>query len=175
MRFLLIRHAKTKGNLEGRYIGVTDEDILENTALDRIYPNADVIVSSPLKRCVETAKLIYPERDIELCRDFRETDFGEFENRSYDELKNDKRYIKWISGAAPPPCGETRAEFEKRCVSAYERIIFEHRGMNIACIVHGGTVMAVMRHIFGGDFYDYRAENLGGYEIITSPLSYTVL
>ena len=47
----LIRHGITKGNLEGRYIGTTDEPLYDNK-IQKAYPDADLVVSSPLKRCV---------------------------------------------------------------------------------------------------------------------------
>ena len=60
MKIILIRHAKTDGNKKGRYIGVTDELLAHDTRIEKTYPKADAVVSSPLMRCVQTAKLIYP-------------------------------------------------------------------------------------------------------------------
>ena len=87
----LIRHAYTKGNLEGRYIGHTDESLCKegidqlNTMLkDYDYPAADVVFSSTLKRCIETAKMIYPDKTPIEMRGFDECDFGEFENLTAD-------------------------------------------------------------------------------------------
>ena len=61
----LIRHGATPGNLEGRYIGRTDESLSE-TGRDEIlqheYPSVDIVFSSPMRRCRETASLIYPEK-----------------------------------------------------------------------------------------------------------------
>ena len=63
----LIRHALTQGNIEGRYIGQTDEELcqeglqqLEVMKRDYNYPPTDVVFSSGLKRCVQTAKILYP-------------------------------------------------------------------------------------------------------------------
>ena len=36
----------------------------------------------------------------------------------------------------------------------------EQTGGNDACfVVHGGTIMAILSQIAGGDFYDYQVEN----------------
>ena len=66
----LIRHALTQGNLEGRYIGQTDEPLckegieqLEAMKNDYGYPYPDVVFTSSLKRCVETTKIIYPDKN----------------------------------------------------------------------------------------------------------------
>lgn len=175
MRLVLIRHAKTSGNLLRRYIGTTDEDILENTVITKQYPDAEIVIASPLKRCVQTAGLIYPGKDIELCRDFSETDFGAFENKSYEDLKTDEQYLKWLAsdGKLPFPKGESHEHFKNRCINAHEKIISGYEGKNLAYVVHGGTIMAVMQHIFGGEFYDYRVENLGGYVVTYNNSNHT--
>lgn len=164
MELILIRHGKTKGNKERRYIGRTDEPLDENIKINKLYPQAEKIISSPMKRCIMTAELIYPGRKIIECKKLIETDFGEFENKTYEELKNDKRYIEWIDSRGKKACpgGESRAEFSKRCIEAYKEII-EMDSKSIAVIAHGGTIMAIMEHIFGGDFYDYHVDNLEGY------------
>lgn len=164
MSIILIRHGATAGNLKGRYIGVTDEPILPGTAAERKYPAAHRIVCSPLKRCVMTAELIYPNREYELCPELAETDFGRFENKSYEDMKDDPEYIKWLvsGGTLPFPGGEPHEHFKARCISAFCRIM-SGGADDVAFIVHGGTIMAVMQHLFGGGFYDYQVPNLGGY------------
>lgn len=63
MRVVLIRHSKTAGNLKGRYIGTTDEPLCEEGIRlleGKTYPAAELVYVSPMKRCRETASLIYP-------------------------------------------------------------------------------------------------------------------
>ena len=71
-RIHLIRHGMTQGNMEGRYIGRTDIPLCERgrselRALKEQfeYPQVDMVVSSPLQRCTETAQILYPERYME--------------------------------------------------------------------------------------------------------------
>ena len=97
MRVVFIRHGKTKGNIERRYIGITDENLSTEGIfeLKRMkYPVVDRVISSPLKRCFQTAEIIYG-KTAEIYQDFRECDFGEFENKNYEELKNNKYYKDW--------------------------------------------------------------------------------
>lgn len=66
MRIYLIRHSMTKGNKEKRYIGTTDESLcLEGIQLleerKGMYPEVTYVYVSPMKRCVQTAEIIYPE------------------------------------------------------------------------------------------------------------------
>ncbi len=165
MKLVLIRHGKTYGNTLGRYIGRTDEPLWGQPEITKAYPSADVVVSSPMKRCVMTARLIYPDKEIKVCDDFRETDFGDFENKSYEDLKNDRRYQQWMEsgGAMPFPNGEAPEGFRKRCVKAHEKLISETDAEVMAYVIHGGTIMAVMHNIFGGGYYDYMVPNLGGF------------
>ena len=99
MKLIFIRHGKTAGNLERRYIGRTDEPLCDEgiaEILGKEYPDADIVVASPMKRCVQTAELIYPHKEIKLMPSLRETDFGDFEGLNYEQLCNDISYRSWI-------------------------------------------------------------------------------
>jgi alpha-ribazole phosphatase len=186
MRIYLIRHGKTEGNLNGRYIGTTDEPLCAegiNELKSRTYPKADIVFSSPLKRCLMTAEIIYPDikpSDINIIPDLREMDFGRFENKSYDELKNEPEYQSWLDsgGTKPFPNGERREEFSKRCCEAFEECIRgvedggivrvgdfgrdgDYGGDGVVFIVHGGTIMSIMEK-YGtpkGEFYKWQVKN----------------
>ena len=87
-----IRHGKTAGNLTNCYIGVTDEPLIiegEDEIRKRIYPEADIVFSSPLLRCIETAGLIYPNQKPVVIDELKETNFGRFEGKNYKDLSND--------------------------------------------------------------------------------------
>ncbi len=148
-----------------RYIGTTDEDISDTKCLARIYPPCDFLFSSPMRRCIQTASIIYPNREIKICPALRECDFGGFENKSFEDLKDSPDYREWFDsgGKLPFPGGETHADFKKRCVDGFYGAL---SGMKIgaaAFVIHGGSIMAVMQTLFGGNFYDYQTENGGGY------------
>ena len=129
MRLILIRHGQTRGNLERRYIGCrTDEPLCEAgvAALrTRTYPPAARVFASPMRRCLETAALIYPGVEPELVEDFRECDFGAFEGMNYAELNGRADYQAWIDsgGELPFPGGESRAAFAARCARACEALM----------------------------------------------------
>lgn len=90
----------TEENLDGKYIGQTDVPASEyglrqiKDIIDEYggYPEVDAVVSSPLKRCTETAKLIYPDREPMILNGLIEYDFGEFEGRTADEMKDDDAF-----------------------------------------------------------------------------------
>lgn len=167
MKIYLIRHGKTAGNLERRYIGVTDEQLCSEGTDElrgRQYPDCELVIASPMKRCVETARLIYPEKEIVFCDDLAECDFGDFDGRNYIELSGNADYQRWIDsgGVLAFPNGESPDDFKARCVRGFDEMVrcYSERG-SIAFVVHGGTIMAVMERYGepGRGFYDYQVGN----------------
>ena len=169
MELYFIRHGKTAGNLEKRYIGVTDEPLCGAGRLEletRRYPAARAVVASPLRRCLETASIIYPDKTPLLCRGLRECDFGAFEGKNYDDLNGAPVYQQWIDsgGKMAFPGGEDMAGFCARTASAFEELV-PSLADKTAFVVHGGTIMALLERyaLPQREFYDYRTENGGGY------------
>ena len=168
MELYFIRHGRTPGNKEKRYIGRTDESILPESAVELReraaggkYGHPEVLFVSPMKRCIETADIIYPGMEMHVIRDFRECDFGSFEGKNYKELCGNPDYQKWIDsgGTMPFPEGESMEEMAKRVMKGFYEAMDAANGRDAAFVVHGGTIMAVMSRIDGGDFYDYQVDN----------------
>lgn len=174
MRLYLIRHSLTAGNLERRYIGRTDEGLCKEgmeLLCSRTYPEAEAVFVSPMKRCVQTAELIYPEQTYVVVEELAECDFGKFENRNYEELSGMPEYQAWIDsgGTLPFPGGESREEFSGRCLGGFSRVMEMCRRRKIGCaalIVHGGTIMSIMERYAkpSGGYYDFQVGNGEGYE-----------
>lgn len=103
MKIYLIRHGKTPGNQLQRYIGITDEPVLEEDQ-ERLktqnYPNAEKLFVSPLLRCRQTAACIYPRQEQQVIQNLRECDFGRFENKNWKEMTGDAEYQAWEIGRA---------------------------------------------------------------------------
>ena len=168
MELYFIRHGRTPGNKEKRYIGRTDESILPESAADLRecaargkYGYPEVLFVSPMKRCIETADIIYPGMEMHIIRDFRECDFGSFEGKNYRELSGNPDYQKWIDsgGTMSFPEGESMEEMTNRVMKGFYKALDVANGRDAAFVVHGGTIMAVMSRIDGGDFYDYQVDN----------------
>lgn len=180
VEIVLLRHSITKGNLEGRYLGChTDEPLCEKgIALlkERSYPSVSGIYASPMKRCVETAERIWkvPREEIHLVDSLRECDFGDFENKNYQELNGDPDYQAWIDsgGTLPFPGGESMEQFKARCQAGFAKIVkeitnnaSEQMDVRVALVVHGGTIMAILeRYGFPKrSYFDYQVKNGCGY------------
>ena len=137
----LIRHGMTPGNEEHRYIGRTDEPL-----------------SQKGREQLHTLQI-------------REMDFGAFEGHNYEELKADVRYQAWIdsNGTLPFPQGESREQFQRRCVEGFCELLKEvwtreKLPASLALIVHGGTIMALLDAFAEGSYYDYQCANAKGYK-----------
>lgn len=175
MKLILIRHLPTPGNEKRQYIGRTDESLSEaavETFLcqHRTYPEAERILASPMKRCVETARLIYPGVQAEMEAELRECDFGEFEGKCYEQLKDEPAYREWLDsgGRTAFPGGESQEEFRERCVRGMKkqiRRLLKEEVHSAAFLVHGGTIMAVMEQLAEErkEFYCWQVKNGDGF------------
>lgn len=173
MKIDLIRHGATAGNLQKRYIGITDEalcgeGIADLKKLKPVLKQRSLLIVSPLKRCIQTAKILYPGQKIILCKDFRECDFGDFENHNYQELSSNPYYQHWIdsNGTACFPNGESPEDFKNRTIQAFEKIVNHLKSdTSMTIIAHGGTVMAILEKfaVPVRNYYDYQIPNACGY------------
>lgn len=180
-KIYLIRHSMTQGNLQKRYIGFTDENLckegiqlLEERLTFGKYPECDRIFTSPRKRCIQTAEILYPGRKMTVIEELAECDFGMFENKNYEDLTGVPEYQQWISsgGTLPFPGGESREAFCKRSLTGFEKALgmCKETDENVAFIVHGGTIMSIMEKyaVPKGSYYDFQIGNGEGYELVLS-------
>lgn len=153
----ILRHGLTKGNLDGLYIGHTDVPLCDEGKAqllqmkkDMKYPNSVFVFSSPLKRCLETAKILYPKINPIVIDDLIEYNFGEFEGKSAAELhEKQPLFDSWLVGNedVAPPFGETNKDFAKRVCEAFVKIVdgVLKTGVDNACIItHGGVLTTIL-------------------------------
>lgn len=184
MKIILIRHGRTAGNLEGRYVGRTDEPLCEAgraALMGRTLPRAEKLFVSPLLRCRETAEILWPGQAQTAVSDLRECDFGDFEMKNYAELNGNAAYQAWIdsNGTLPFPGGESQAAFQARVCAAFEKVAGELLAgeadtenfsadtgkFSAAFAVHGGTIMAILSQ-FGvpkKGYFDWQVKNGEGF------------
>lgn len=173
MIIYLIRHGKTRGNLFGRYIGVTDESLVEEgkRELEGLsFPAPDILYVSSLKRTKETAGILFPGKNFRVRKGFDECNFGIFENKNYKELSDNREYQAWVDsgGTLPFPEGESREEFTERNVRTFCEAVDEllkERAKTAAFVIHGGTIMSVMGQFAFPEkpFYQWQVKNGQGF------------
>lgn len=175
---VLLRHGITEGNRKRLYYGSTDlhlipegiEEIRKRKEAG-IYPASEgyIMVTSALVRTSETLSEIYGETDRIADKRLNEVDFGEFEMKSYEDLKDDPRFIEWCDGdnwSNLCPGGESGQIMVDRASMAMEDYI----GKNCIIVCHGGIISSMMLKWFPDDekhmiFYDWTPRPCEGYKI----------
>lgn len=146
----LIRHGKTEANEKRLYCGSSDLSLSPagREELRRLHyeiKNARFITSG-MKRTEETLHILFGDVPHVQNPAFREVDFGSFEMHSYEELKDNLDYQRWLSGDNEenvPPRGESGREMRTRVLAAFAKI-----SNDTVLITHGGVIAAIMESLF---------------------------
>jgi broad specificity phosphatase PhoE len=165
---LLLRHAQSAWNAEGRWQGWADPPLSAEGELAAVAAAADPlldtvsgIVSSDLQRAWRTAHLLAADRawpDVETLRGLRERGAGHWTGLTRDEIS--ARWPDALTGSvADIPGGETPAAVTARALAVLHRIAERWHGHAVLAITHGALIRLVERHV-GGDPGPVR--NLGG-------------
>ncbi|MDE6595008.1 MAG: histidine phosphatase family protein [Oscillospiraceae bacterium] len=183
-RLSILRHGITDANENGIYIGKTDLPLSENgrEALQEKYetheyPKVQKVYTSPLERAVQSAEILFPDRELVIVDDLREMDFGVFENLSVDDLIELDSYKKWLKGGLdnPPPNGESLRNMMLRCYSALNLMILDMMKEGIThagAVTHSGILMNMMS-CFGLPKMkpmEFACDPGEGYEILVSAM-----
>lgn len=152
----LIRHGITKGNINAQYIGHTDYPLTSSSinALKDIqkkyhYPSVKAVFTSPLKRATQSAQIMFPNNNKMIIDDFIEYNFGEFEEKTAEQLQDKDTFQHWIHGDiyARPPFGESNAEFIQRVCAAFEKVVegcIKTQTDEFAIVTHAGVIMTIL-------------------------------
>lgn len=170
MSIYLIRHGKTEANEKRLYCGSTDLPLSDAGVLELQSLHYDIsperFVTSGMKRTDETLQILFGGVPFTADPRFREVDFGFFEMHSYEQLKDDPAYQRWISGnneANIPPNGESGEQMTRRVLEAFHQL-----PDGTAVIAHGGVIAAIMDKLFPGEGkhrYQWQPANGHGYEV----------
>ncbi len=161
MRLYVLRHGQTNYNKEGRFQGQSDIDINEEgieqtrkTAKELEGINFDKVYVSPLKRTIETARIV-TDNDLEIDNRIMERSFGKLEGK-----KAIPDYEKKIEEFEI----ETIEDLEKRVKSFLKDIFEKYKGNeNILVVTHGGIAQIINKLLdknYNNDnFKDFILEN----------------
>ena len=168
MTVYLIRHGKTEANEKWLYCGSTDLPLSEQgrEALRDIHYDCKPcrFLTSGMKRANETLQILFGDVAYEVDPRFREVDFGIFEMRGYEELKDTAVFQDWLAGdneANVPPGGESGLQMKQRVLEAFSEI-----REDTVLVCHGGVIAAIMAQLFPEENksrYDWQPKNGGGY------------
>ena len=159
-QILLLRHGKTRANEEHLYCGSTDLPLCEagrqylQQRAGKYGSGWQAFYTSGKERTGETLRLLFGgdawEARIER-PGLAEMDFGRFEGRSYEQLREEPEYQKWISGDNERnvcPGGESGERMRGRVIAEFDRILQSDPSQCIVIVTHGGPIAAIMQELF---------------------------
>lgn len=178
MEILLVRHGESVWNKEQRIQGREDPGLSERgrrqaKALAKRLKkeNIEVIYSSGLKRCAQTARIIAREAgaEVKICPQIEEIILGDWQGKTVEEVKKvyPKVYGAWLRApsTARIPGWEGIARFTKRVDSAFKSILNSDPASSVCVVTHWGVIAAYFSGALNTDF-DYlfktvRVDNCG--------------
>jgi len=145
---LLLRHGQTAMSAQKRYSGRSDVPLNETglwqaAAAAKRLADAGIgaIVSSPLRRAVQTAEEVAAAAGVDVILDegFRETDFGAWEGLTFTEVRErwPAELTTWLADpAVPPPGGESFTAVSERVTAALHRVVQDRDHHRILIVSH---------------------------------------
>lgn len=192
MKVIFIRHGKTEYNEQKKYCGSLDPSLSEHGRVELETADVrgflkterpDFLFCSPMRRTQETAELLFSDLDpcpVVLDESLREIDFGVFEGRSYEEMKDDPEYTAWLDTNCEGliPGGDFPESFREDVAAGFEQILEtcrEERARNVVIISHGGVIGSILERYVSPKkhWYDYRIP-CGGFVVAEGEYELTV-
>ncbi len=182
---ILVRHGVTAHTTDKRFSGglgssnpgLIDEgrDQIRATAewLKPITDDVDVVVSSPVRRTLESAEIIGEVlgHPVEVEDGFAEMEFGAWDGLTFTEVaeRHKDELDAWLGSLDHAPGGgESFRTVEKRVLAARDRVIAEHKGKTIVVVSHVTPIKTLVAHALD-------APLLSVYRMELAPASVTVL
>jgi probable phosphoglycerate mutase len=157
-RLLLLRHAQSAWNAEGRWQGWADpplsaegEAAARAAAWDPALATVAAVTSSDLARAHQTATLLAAPRDwhaVQTYRGLRERGAGEWTGLTRAEIE-DRWPDRLTPGVAHIPGGESTAAVTARALVALHRIAADWPGADVVVVTHGALIRLVEAYCGG--------------------------
>jgi len=118
-RLVLVRHGETEWSKSGQHTGRTDIPLTDRGREEGLHVRDRLagwtfgrVLSSPLSRALDTARLAGFGDDVETVEDLLEWDYGEYEGLTTADIRASRpRWSLWADGA---PGGESAADVGTR-------------------------------------------------------------
>ena len=157
MKLYLIRHGLTEANEQHLYCGWSDIPLSEKgvrALKEKHYgvPENCRYITSGMRRTNQTLRLLFGDVNYTVDERLKEINFGIFELKSYEQLKDDAQYQRWISGdndSNVAPGGESANIFKSRVINAAEEILSSET--DTVAVTHGGVIAVIMEQLFAQD------------------------
>ncbi|QUH24434.1 alpha-ribazole phosphatase [Serpentinicella alkaliphila] len=151
----LVRHGETILNESKVYYGSTDcplnsRGIIQAEELGKTFKNNfDVVISSPLSRAIDTAKLLsgLNTRDMVIDEGLKEINFGLWEGLHYKDIsiKFENEWNEWINDwkNVAPPMGESFLNQYNRVSNSLNHIIERFKDKRVVIVSHQGCLRII--------------------------------
>ena len=149
---ILVRHGRTAANASGELLGRRDPALDEEgrsqaLAIGRALDHADRVVSSPLRRCRETAEAI--GRPVEIDERFIELDYGALEGTPVADVPS-TTWAAWRADTAwRPEAGESLDDLAARVWPALSDLIADARTRDVVVVSHVSPIKAALAWAIG--------------------------
>src|SRR2546421_12198504 len=127
MQIVLVRHGETEWSLSGQHTSSTDLELTERGRERAVAlgpqlskRNFSLVLSSPLRRALDTCKLAGFGDVVELADDLKEWDYGEYEGLTTPQIRETNP--GWSLGRDGCPGGEQPDQVGARADSAIARL-----------------------------------------------------
>ncbi|MEN7973134.1 MAG: histidine phosphatase family protein [Verrucomicrobiota bacterium] len=149
----LIRHGQTEWNAQGRMQGrmdspLTDKGVRMAERLAMDFPKAGTVYSSPIGRAMQTARIIFGDREVRADNRLREINLGDWEGRLQADLDIEDAEEHSNFWKAPhlcqPPAGENFQHVEARSVECLRELAARHEGESIAIVSHTTVIRSML-------------------------------
>ncbi|MEX1047491.1 MAG: MSMEG_4193 family putative phosphomutase [Actinomycetota bacterium] len=111
------------------------------------------VYSSPLERCLETARPLAASKGLRIrsSKDLGEVDYGEWTGRPLSRLSKTKlwRTVQTHPATARFPGGESLLEVQQRATNEAERIAGAHPNELVVLVTHGDVIRLLLAHFAG--------------------------
>jgi len=162
-RITVIRHGQTAYNVERRYAGSIDVPLNEkgiedakNAAIRLMDLDFDIVITSKLKRAIQTAELLVAGRNLQIIQNelCNERNYGKMQGLNYIEVEDINPRIMYLKlnndfHSLNPPSGETFPDLRKRAKSFSQFIFQNYLGSDIL-VVSSSAFMQQLQGLFHG-------------------------
>ena len=163
----LMRHGETAWNQEKRVMGrleipLSRKGIAQGKRIARLLPDLEirVIYTSPLRRALETARILAKEchKSVKINPNLTEVAFGRWQGYRFDDLIKDEAYHRFLRSPlrAAVPGGETIVDVQRRGLRAIRRAIREYPKGRLLFVSHGDIIRAILCHYLKLPLQEFR-------------------
>ena len=162
MKFYFIRHWRTKFNLTGTMVkNYDDADIIDEKPVNweekvgKYIPNRSYILSSPVKRCIQTCEMLFDQAPRAILKDFGEFDCSGIGKRKFWEMTKEQ-FEKYVP--------LTAKDMEKRADVIFNMMpkCLENEKITDCIVISHGMLIRYLYHYLTGN------KNISPFQVINS-------